>query len=158
MSQQIGIASDHGGKVLKDKITRFLKEQNLQVHDLGIPLDSSASVDYPDYASQLSKLISEGKLKRGILVCGSGIGMSIAANRFPGIRAALVTDVFTAKMCRLHNDANVLCLGERVVNHDRALDFVQLWLTTEFEGGRHQNRLDKLSLIENTLSLGHSKQ
>ena len=152
MSQQIGIASDHGGKVLKDKITRFLKEQNFQVDDLGIPLDSSASVDYPDYASQLSKLVSEGKLKRGILVCGSGVGMSIAANKFPGVRAALVTDEFTAKMCRLHNDANILCLGERVINHDRALDFVKLWLTTEFDGGRHQNRLDKITVIEKALA------
>lgn len=158
MSQQIGIASDHGGKVLKDKIARFLKEQNLQIDDLGIPLDSSASVDYPDYASQLSKLVSEGKLKRGILVCGSGVGMSIAANKFPGVRAALVTDEFTAKMCRLHNDANILCLGERVINHDRAMDFVKLWLTTEFEGGRHQNRLDKITAIEKTLAQGPSKK
>ena len=151
MSQQIGIASDHGGKVLKDKITRFLKEQNLQIDDLGVSLDSSASVDYPDFAASLSKLISQRKLKRGILVCGSGVGMCIAANKYPGVRAALVTDEFTAKMCRLHNDANILCLGERVINHDRALDFVKIWLNTDFEGGRHQQRLDKISVIENTL-------
>jgi len=152
MSQQIGIASDHGGKVLKDKITRFLKEQNLSVDDLGIPLDSSASVDYPDYAAQLSERIAQGKLNRGILVCGSGIGMSIAANKFPGVRAALVTDEFTAKMCRLHNNANILCLGERVINHDRALEFVKIWLATEFEGGRHQSRLDKITGIEESLA------
>jgi ribose 5-phosphate isomerase B len=157
MSQQIGIASDHGGKVLKDKIIRFLKEQNLLVEDFGIPLDSSASVDYPDFAAQLSQSISQGRLKRGILVCGSGVGMSIAANKFPGVRAALVQDEFTAKMCRLHNDANVLCLGERVINHDRALDIVKIWLTTEFEGGRHQNRLDKISLIEKNQSAAASK-
>ncbi len=156
MSQQIGIASDHGGKVLKDKISRYLKEQNLAVEDLGAPLDSSVSVDYPDYAAQLSQRLADGKMKRGILVCGSGIGMSIAANKFPGVRAALVTDEFTAKMCRLHNNANVLCLGERVINHDRALDFVRIWLTTEFEGGRHQNRLDKITVIEN--SLVHPRQ
>ncbi|MBC7658764.1 MAG: ribose 5-phosphate isomerase B [Chitinophagaceae bacterium] len=151
MSQQIGIASDHGGKVLKDKITCFLKEQSLDIRDLGVSLDSSASVDYPDYAAQLAKLIASGQLKRGILVCGSGVGMSIAANRYPGVRAALVTDEFTAKMCRLHNDANILCLGERVINHDRALEFVTIWLNTTFEGGRHQQRLDKITEIEKAL-------
>ena len=149
MSQQIGIASDHGGKVLKDKISRFLQSQDFEVTDLGVAVDSSISVDYPDYAAKLANLVAEGKLPRGILVCGSGVGMSIAANRFPKIRAALVNDEYVARLCRMHNDANVLCLGERVINHDRAIEFVNIWLTTPFEGGRHQTRLDKITGLEN---------
>lgn len=148
MNLEIGIASDHGGKILKDKIVRFLQAGTFKVRDLGVPVDSSASVDYPDYAKALSTLISQGELKRGILVCGSGVGMSIAANKFAGVRAALISDEYTARMCRLHNDSNILCLGERVINHDRALDFVRIWLETEFEGGRHQGRLDKISTLE----------
>ncbi|RZA24865.1 MAG: ribose 5-phosphate isomerase B [Proteobacteria bacterium] len=148
MNLEIGIASDHGGKILKDKIARFLKEHSYSVKDFGVAVDSTASVDYPDYASTLSSKISSGELKRGILVCGSGIGMSIAANKHAGVRAALITDEYTARMSRLHNDANVLCLGERVLNHDRALDIVKAWVETEFEGGRHQSRLDKIRALE----------
>ena len=148
MTLEIGIASDHGGKILKDKIIQYLKTESYKVRDFGVPVDSTASVDYPDYAKELSSHISSGILTRGILVCGSGIGMSIAANKFPGVRAALIFDEFTAKMCRLHNDANVLCLGERVINHDRALDFLKIWLETKFEGGRHQGRLDKIRELE----------
>lgn len=148
MNLEIGIASDHGGKILKDKIIRYLKTESYKVRDFGVDVDSTASVDYPDYAKELSAQISSGALSRGILVCGSGIGMSIAANKFPGVRAALIFDEFTAKMCRLHNDANVLCLGERVINHDRALDFLKIWLDTKFEGGRHQGRLDKIRELE----------
>jgi ribose 5-phosphate isomerase B len=148
MNLEIGIASDHGGKVLKDKITRFLKEKAYTFKDFGVPLDSTESVDYPDYAKELCEQVSSGRLKRGILVCGSGIGMSIAANKHAGVRAALITDLYTARLSRLHNDANVLCLGERVLNHDRALDMVETWLATEFEGGRHQARLDKIRALE----------
>lgn len=148
MNLEIGIASDHGGRILKDKIIRFLEAGSHKIRDFGVPVDSSASVDYPDYAKELSLAIGKGDLKRGILVCGSGVGMSIAANKFAGVRAALITDEYTARMCRLHNDCNVLCLGERVINHDRALEFVKIWLETEFEGGRHQSRLDKISALE----------
>jgi ribose 5-phosphate isomerase B len=153
MSQQIGIAADHGGKILKDKIVRFLEGLNYKVKDYGVPLQSNESVDYPDYASALSRDISKGNLPQGILVCGSGIGMSIAANKFPGVRAALVTDEYSARMCRMHNNANVICLGERAIDHDRALDLVKLWLGTEFEGARHQKRLDKISDLEKNLGL-----
>lgn len=153
MSQQIGIASDHGGKILKDKIISFLEQQGWKVKDYGVPSNSSESVDYPDYASALSEDVSKDRLPLGILVCGSGIGMSIVANKFPGVRAALVTDEFTARMCRLHNNANVLCLGERVVNPYRALDYVKLWLTSEFEGDRHQKRLEKIDQVEKKLGL-----
>lgn len=148
MDLEIGIASDHGGKILKDKIIRYLKAESYGVRDFGVSLESTASVDYPDYARELSMLVSQGALKRGILVCGSGIGMSIAANKFPSVRAALISDEFTAKMCRLHNDSNIICLGERVINHERAVDYLKIWLETEFEGGRHQGRLDKIRDLE----------
>ncbi len=148
MSQSIGIASDHGGKALKEKIQAFLKAEGWNVKDFGVPFDSQQSVDYPDYAAQLSREVANGSLHRGILVCGTGIGMCIAANKIQGIRAGLVWDEFTARMSRQHNDANILCLGERTLNHDRALDLVRIWLHTEFEGARHQQRLDKIKALE----------
>jgi ribose 5-phosphate isomerase B len=148
MSERIGIASDHGGRVLKEKVSQYLRSLGYQVVDYGVPVDDADSVDYPDYAQTLAREVSQGHLPRGILICGTGIGMSIAANKISGIRAALVWDEFTARMSKLHNDANILCLGERVLNHDRALEFVKLWLNTEFEGSRHQNRLDKIRALE----------
>jgi ribose 5-phosphate isomerase B len=148
MSRSIGIASDHGGKVLKAKIVSFLRDKGWQVRDFGVPPDSDLSVDYPDYAANLSREVASGALERGILVCGSGIGMCIAANKIAGIRAAMAWDEYSAKMSRLHNDSNILCLGERALNHDRALDYVTIWLDTEFEGARHQKRLDKIKALE----------
>ncbi len=148
MSERIGIASDHGGRVLKEKVSQYLRSLGYQVVDFGVPVDDADSVDYPDYAQTLAAEVSLGQLPRGILICGSGIGMSIAANKISGIRAALVWDEFTARMSRLHNDANILCLGERVLNHDRALDYLHIWLKTEFEGKRHQTRLDKIRALE----------
>ncbi len=148
MSERIGIASDHGGRVLKEKVCQYLRSLGYQVVDFGVPVDDADSVDYPDYAQTLAAEVSLGQLPRGILICGSGIGMSIAANKISGIRAALVWDEFTARMSRLHNDANILCLGERVLNHDRALDYLHIWLKTEFEGKRHQTRLDKIRALE----------
>ncbi len=148
MSERIGIASDHGGRVLKEKVSQYLRSLGYQVVDFGVPVDDADSVDYPDYAQTLAAEVSLGQLPRGILICGSGIGMSIAANKVSGIRAALVWDEFTARMSRLHNDANILCLGERVLNHDRALDYLHIWLKTEFEGKRHQTRLDKIRALE----------
>ncbi len=148
MSERIGIASDHGGRVLKEKVSQYLRSLGYQVVDFGVPVDDADSVDCPDYAQTLATEVSLGQLPRGILICGSGIGMSIAANKISGIRAALVWDEFTARMSRLHNDANILCLGERVLNHDRALDYLHIWLKTEFEGKRHQTRLDKIRALE----------
>jgi ribose 5-phosphate isomerase B len=148
MSERIGIASDHGGRVLKDKVSRFLRSLGAEVFDFGVDLHSDQSVDYPDYAKSLAIEVSQGKLPRGILVCGTGIGMSIAANKVSGIRAAVVWDEFTARMSRQHNDANILCLGERVLNHDKALELVRTWLETDFEGNRHQTRLDKIHALE----------
>ena len=148
MSNRIGIASDHGGKYLKEKMSVFLRSQGWDLVDYGVAVDCQESVDYPDYAAELARAVSQGRLPRGILICGTGIGMSIAANKFPAVRAALIWDEVTARMSRQHNDANILCLGERVLNHDRALEFLQIWLTTEFEGSRHQRRLDKIRLLE----------
>lgn len=148
MSERIGIASDHGGRVLKEKVSKYLRSLGHEVVDFGVAVDAGQSVDYPDYAATLAKKVSEGQISRGILICGTGIGMSIAANKVPGIRAALVWDEFTARMSRQHNDANVICLGERVLNHDRALDYLSLWLNSEFEGSRHQTRLDKIHALE----------
>lgn len=153
MSNRIGIASDHGGKYLKEKLSTYLQGQGVELQDFGVAVDCEESVDFPDYAAMVARAVSEGQLSRGILVCGTGIGMSITANKFPGVRAALVWDEFTARMSRLHSNSNILCLGERVINHDRALDYLQLWLSTPFEGGRHQRRIDKIhQLEENSLS------
>jgi ribose 5-phosphate isomerase B len=148
MTSKIGVASDHGGKELKQLLAEFLKAKGCDVVDYGVAVNSDKSVDYPDYAEVLAKDVAHGKLDKGVLVCGTGIGMSIAANKIAGIRAALVWDEFTARMASAHNDANVLCLGARVINHHRAADFVSLWLETPFEGARHKSRLDKIHQIE----------
>ncbi|MFA5878844.1 MAG: ribose 5-phosphate isomerase B [Candidatus Margulisiibacteriota bacterium] len=138
------IAADHGGFELKEKLLSFFQENHVffKVIDLGIC--KSSSVDYPDMAHQLVKRVLENSNNLGILICGTGIGMSIAANRFDGIRAALVYDDFTAKMAKAHNNANVLVLGGRITEFDVAKELINIWLTTEFEGGRHIPRLDKI--------------
>ncbi len=151
MDQVVGIASDHGGRELRLHVHHYLKSLGYEVRDFGVEEGKAGSVDYPDYAKQLCETISSKQLSRGILVCGTGIGMSIAANKFPGVRACLAWDEYTAHMSRLHNNANVLCLGGRVLNHDRALDLVKVWLETPFEGMRHQARLDKIEAIEKEL-------
>ncbi|MFH1803499.1 MAG: ribose 5-phosphate isomerase B [Pseudomonadota bacterium] len=143
IASPIAIAADHGGVDLKSSIVALLHGQGHGVLDLGT--DGSASVDYPDYAYAVAHAIKSGKADYGILICGSGIGMSIAANRYPEIRAALVHDRLSAELCRQHNNANVLCLGARLLGEATALDCVKAFVTTEFEGGRHQGRIDKLS-------------
>jgi ribose 5-phosphate isomerase B len=140
---KLGIGCDHGGWELKEEIVTFLKtNKDLELRDFGTA--SGDSVDYPDFGKKVSEAVSKGNVDRGILICGTGIGMSIVANRYPNVRAALCHDHFTAQMSRLHNDANVLVLGGRVVGKGVALDMVQTWLETKFEGGRHQKRLDKI--------------
>ena len=138
---KILIASDHGGFKLKKEIIEHLISNEIEVVDLGC--DTIESCDYPIFAHKLATKVLETGL-RGILVCGTGIGMSIAANRHEGIRASHCTDTFTARMTRMHNDSNVLCLGERITGVGLALDIVDIWLNTEFEGGRHQNRIDMI--------------
>ena len=141
MATKIGIAADHAGKELKQLIADFVSLKNYEVIDYGVAVDSSKSVDYPDYAAILAADVASGKLDRGVLICGTGIGMCITANKFPNVRAAQVWDEFTARMCRAHNDANIICLGARVLNHHRAAELVNLWLDTPFEGNRHKARL-----------------
>ncbi len=138
-TQQIVIAADHGGYQLKQLIVPHMQEKGWQVEDLGT--HSSASVDYPDYARRLCEFVTTNNCL-GILICGTGIGMSMAANKFPGIRAALCTNEYMARLTRQHNDANVLCLGERVLGQDLAKGIVDAFLTAAFEGGRHQRRID----------------
>jgi ribose 5-phosphate isomerase B len=146
------IASDHGGLELKDAIKSFLEDRRIEIRDLGTM--NSDSVDYPDFAEKLAVALTRGEAENGILICGTGIGMSIAANKFPGIRAALITDEFTARMSKEHNNANVIVMGGRVLKPEQACAMVQTWLETAFEGGRHQGRLDKISQIEQKIRDG----
>jgi ribose 5-phosphate isomerase B len=144
---KLAIGADHGGWELKEEILKFLnKIANIEVVDYGT--HGQNSVDYPDYGRMVSEAVSRGTVDRGILICGTGIGMSIVANRYPKVRAALCHDHFTAQMSRLHNDANVLVMGERVIGKGVACEIVKTWLETEFEGGRHQKRLDKIGQLE----------
>lgn len=136
------IGCDHGGFELKQEIMNCVAANGHQVVDAGCY--STDSVDYPDFASEVCGAIVKEKADKGILICGTGIGMSIAANRHPGIRAALCMEPFSARMSREHNDANVLCLGGRLTGVALAIDIVETWLNTEFSGGRHQRRLDML--------------
>jgi len=143
----IVIASDHAGVALKNQVIRLVNEKlGYQVKDLGT--FSEDSVDYPDYGALVGKAVSTGEAERGILICGTGIGMSIIANKFPGVRAALCHNEVTARLSREHNDANVLVMGERILGTAVALDLVKVWFETPFEGGRHQRRLDKITAIE----------
>ncbi|HFC97740.1 MAG TPA: ribose 5-phosphate isomerase B [Thermosulfurimonas dismutans] len=137
---RIVLASDHAGFNLKEKIKAYLEEQGHEVLDVGC--NSCESVDYPVFGAKgLEKLLS-GEAERGIFICGTGLGMTIMANRFPGVRAALCHDCYTARMCRLHNDANVLTMGGRVIGEALALEIVKIFLETPFEGGRHARRLE----------------
>ena len=144
--KKIAIASDHGGFDLKESVIGNLRNKGCEIDDLGP--SSADSVDYPDYGIKLAQAIVEQKVERGIVICGTGVGMSIVVNRFPGIRGTLCSDVYTAKMCREHNDSNILIMGGRVIDKDLALEIVAIWLKTEFEGGRHQRRLDKINEID----------
>lgn len=139
---KIALASDHGAYDLKEKIKEYLLKNKYTVEDFGT--NSPESMDYPDTAIPAATAVAEGKFDRGIILCGSGQGMTMVSNKIPGIRAALCNDLYAAKMSRLHNDANVLTMGGRVVGIDLALDIVDTWLTTEYEGGRHQRRIDKM--------------
>jgi ribose 5-phosphate isomerase B len=142
-SDTIAIASDHGGYELKTGLIKDLEGRGFQVLDLGT--DSADSVDYPDFADAVARAIRDGKASRGVLLCGSGIGISIAANRHPELRAALVHDALTARLARQHNDANVLVMGGRLVGPELAKDCLEVFLKTEFEGGRHARRVAKMS-------------
>jgi len=140
--ETIAIAADHGGFELKATLIDFLRERGIEVEDLGT--DGPGSVDYPDFAEAVVQALLAGRARRGVLICGTGIGMSIAANRHKGIRAALCHDGLTARLARQHNDANILCLGGRLLGVEAAKDCLVNFLTTLFEGGRHARRVGKL--------------
>ena len=144
--ERIAVGSDHGGVELKERIVAFLRERGIEAVDFGT--NGIESVDYPDFGEKVAMAVVNGQVDRGIIVCGTGIGISIAANKIPGIRAALVTDPFMARMAREHNDANIIALGGRVLDPDTARQCVAAWLDTAFEGGRHQRRLDKIAELE----------
>ncbi|HHW18684.1 MAG TPA: ribose 5-phosphate isomerase B [Firmicutes bacterium] len=143
---KLAIGSDHAGYRLKTEILEFLKEMGHEVLDFGT--HSEDSVDYPDFALKVAESVRDGESELGVLVCGTGLGMAIAANKVPGIRAVTCTDTFSAHMAREHNDANVLCLGARVTGGGLARDIVKAWLEARFQGGRHERRLAKITDIE----------
>ena len=146
------IGSDHGGLELKEAVKVALTSRGIAIDDYGT--DKSDSVDYPDFAEKVAGAVSRGEVNHGILICGTGIGMSIAANKYPGVRAALATDEFMAQMAKEHNNANILVLGGRVLSTDLAIKMVNVWLDTAYEGGRHQKRLDKISEVEAAVRAG----
>ncbi|HAM52686.1 MAG TPA: ribose 5-phosphate isomerase B [Nitrospiraceae bacterium] len=151
---KVVIGCDHAGLELKLEMISLLREMGVECIDSGT--NNLQSVDYPDYGEQVAKAVSSGAVDRGILICGTGIGMSIVANKFFGVRAALCNDLFAAKMSRLHNDANILVIGGRVVGKDVAKEIVRVWFSTSFEGGRHIKRLNKIRQIEERMrQAGH---
>jgi ribose 5-phosphate isomerase B len=155
----IAIGCDHGGVELKDFIVGWLRAKGVEVSDFGT--QGRDSVDYPDYGREVSQRVSIGEAERGVLVCTSGIGMSIVANKFPGVRAALVFDLDAARSSREHNDANILVLSGAKTGQALALEIVETWLVTPFAGGRHQRRVDKITQVEQDLGTqlnGQSKR
>ena len=144
--KNVAIACDHGGYELKLAVMKHLDELGVTYTDFGC--DSDKSVDYPDYGVPAAKAVAEGKFEAGILICGTGIGMSLCANKVKGIRAAVCTETFVARMTRAHNNANVLCMGARVIGAGVALDIVDAFLSTEFDGGRHATRIGKVMDLE----------
>ena len=148
--EKIAIGSDHAGFGLKEEILGLLKGLDIDIVDCGT--NTTESVDYPDFGARVSELVSSGEAERGILVCGTGLGMSMVANKYPNVRASLCNDLFSAKMSRMHNDANILVLGGRVIGKDLAAEIVKVWLSTPFEGERHLKRLNKIKKIEEKLN------
>ena len=142
----VALGADHAGWELKEALKAWLIDQGHQVLDVGT--HSPDPVDYPDYAEQVAEAVTVAKVERGILVCGTGIGMAITANKVPGVRAATCSDLYTARMSREHNDANVLALGGRLMGREMALEIVKAWIETGFAGGRHSGRVDKISAVE----------
>ena len=148
----VALGADHAGWELKEALKAWLMDAGCQVLDFGA--HGPDSVDYPDYALQVAEAVTVGKVERGVVVCGTGIGMTIAANKVPGIRAALCGDVFTARMSREHNDANVLALAGRLTGRETGLEILRAWLDTPFAGGRHARRVDKIGEMERVPPLG----
>lgn len=153
---KIALGCDHAAYQLKAVVKKHIEANGYEVRDFGT--FDEASVDYPDYAFFVGKAVVSGECERGILLCGTGIGIGIAANKIPGIRAALCHDLFSAEASRQHNNANILTMGARVIQPELALKIVDVWLNTEFEGGRHQRRIDKITSIEDTMAVERAEQ
>jgi len=145
-SMRVALGADHAGVHLKDAVRSLLEARGVEVQDFGTV--DETSVDYPDYAAQVGRAVAAGEVDRGILACGTGLGMAIAANKIDGVRAAPVVDLESARLSREHNDANILALGARVTSSDMALQIVSTFLDTPFAGGRHQRRIDKITALE----------
>jgi ribose 5-phosphate isomerase B len=143
---KIALGSDHAGFELKEDLRAYLAELKIEALDLGTY--SEDSVDYPDVAVKVAEKVARGEVERGLLICGTGIGMSIVANRFAGVRAALCHDLYTARISREHNDANILALGGRLIGKGLAREILKVWLETEFQGGRHERRIRKIAALE----------
>lgn len=142
----IALGADHGGLQLKEAIKKYLESENIECKDFGT--FDETSVDYAPIAAKVAHCVANGEAERGILCCGTGIGMSIAANKVKGIRASVCSDAYCTEMTRRHNNANILCMGGRVIDEAKAVEFAKIFLQTEFEGGRHQRRLDEIAAIE----------
>ncbi len=154
-SMKIAIACDHAGLELKENIKTLLQRFGIDTRDYGT--GDNCSVDYPDYGERVSDAVASGEIERGILICGTGLGMSIVANKFPGVRATLCHNPLTARMGRLHNDSNILVLGAKIIDDEIAAEIVKIWLETPFEGQRHSRRLEKISIIETKLNEGNKE-
>lgn len=145
---RVVIGSDHRGIALRAKVASYLKKRELDMHDYGA-FQETSSVDYPDIAAMVAREVSNGSADRGILICGTGIGMSITANKFPGVRAAVCLDELTAEISRRHNNLNVLCLSGDMLGEQAVEGILNIWLDTPFDGGRHERRIEKIAAIEN---------
>lgn len=143
---RVAIGADHAGYALKETLATYMRERGIEVIDFGT--HGPDPVDYPDYARVVAEAVARGEADFGVLICGTGVGMAITANKVAGIRAAAVSDVYSARMSRAHNDANILCMGGRVVGPGLAIEILETWLRTPFEGGRHARRVEKIRALE----------
>ena len=153
MPLSITIGSDHHGVSIRAKLVEFLRQEGHAIEELGPSIDAPQPTDYPDVAAVVARSVGSGKVDRGILICGTGIGMCITANKFAGVRAAPVIDEPSAEFCRRHNNLNVLCIGNNILNEETILQIVQIWLVTPFDGGRHERRINKIHAIEQQLGM-----
>jgi ribose 5-phosphate isomerase B len=153
MSLNIAIGSDHHGVPVRIKLVEFLRQAGHVVNEIGPAIDAQQPTDYPDVAAKVAQCVGTGNADRGILICGTGIGMCITANKFAGVRAAPVIDELSAEFCRRHNDLNVLCLANDLLGEELIFQIVRIWLDTPFDGGRHERRIDKIRAIEQDLGM-----
>ena len=154
MSLTIAIGSDHHGVSVRIKLIELLRQTGYAVNEFGPPIDAPHPTDYPDIAAMVARCVSNGEANCGILICGTGIGMCIAANKFAGVRAAPIIDELSAEFCRRHNDLNILCIANDALSEDSIFRIVHVWLNTPFDGGRHERRINKIRSIEHGLGMG----